>query len=131
MFWSTRLHNIGNNAKGLFSKNKPKVDAYLSLSQSAYREKRSTGDIIWAYRWIIAKAQKVKEKIYITGIDSSSAFDTIIREKLVLILKTIRNKDESQMVKFLLKDTKLQIKMSDIEPTTFNTNTGSPQGDKV
>ena len=33
------------------------------------------------------------------------------------------------MVKFLLKDTKLQIKMSDIKPTTFNTNIGSPQGD--
>ena len=33
------------------------------------------------------------------------------------------------MVKFLLKDTKLQIKMSDIEPTTFNINIGSPQGD--
>ena len=59
---------------------KPKVDEYLSLSQSAYREKRSTGDIIWAYRWIIAKAQKVKEKIYITGIDLSSAFDIIIRK---------------------------------------------------
>ena len=59
---------------------KAKVDEYLPLSQSAYREKRSTGDIIWAYRWIIAKAQKVKEKIYITGIDLSSAFDTIIRK---------------------------------------------------
>ena len=68
---------------------KPKVDEYLYLSQSAYCEKRSTGDIIWAYRWIIAKAQKAKEKIYITGIDLSSAFDTIIREKLVVILETI------------------------------------------
>ena len=85
---------------------KPKVDEYFYLSQSAYREKRSTGDIIWAYRWIIAKAQKVKEKIYITGIDLSSAFDTIIREKLVVILETILHKDELQMVKFLLKDTK-------------------------
>ena len=62
---------------------KLKVDRYLSLSQSAYREKRSTGDIIWVYRWIIAKAQKAKEKIFITGIDLSSAFDTIIREKLL------------------------------------------------
>ena len=43
---------------------KPKVDRYLSLSQSAYREKRSTGDIIWAYRWIIAKAQSKREDIY-------------------------------------------------------------------
>ena len=33
------------------------------------------------------------------------------------------------MGKFLLKDTKLQIKMSDIEPITFNTNIGSRQGD--
>ena len=33
------------------------------------------------------------------------------------------------MVKFLLKDTKWQIKMSDIEPTTLNANIGSPQGD--
>ena len=44
-------------------------------------------------------------------------------------METILHKDELQMVKFLLKDTKLQIKMSDIEPTTFNTNIGSPQGD--
>ena len=32
------------------------------------------------------------------------------------------------MVKFLLKDTKLQIEMSDIKPITFNANTGLPQG---
>ena len=44
-------------------------------------------------------------------------------------MEAILHKDELQMVKFLLKGTKLQIKMSDIEPTTFNTNTGSPQGD--
>ena len=71
----------------------------------------------------------MKEKIYVTGIDLSSAFDTIIKEKLVVILETIPHKDELQMVMFLLKDTKLQIKMSVIEPNTFNTNIGSPQGD--
>ena len=85
---------------------KPKVDEYFYLSQSAYREKRSTGDIIWAYRWIIAKTQKVKEKIYIAGIDLSSSFDTIIREKLVVILETILHKDKLRIVKFLLKDSK-------------------------
>ena len=73
----------------------------------------------------------MKEKTYITGIDLSSAFDTIIKEKMVVILETILNKDELQMVKFLLKDTKLQIKMPDIELTTFKTNIGSRQGDKV
>ena len=34
-----------------------------------------------------------------------------------------------QLVKFLLKNTNLQIKMSDIGPTTFNTNVRSPQED--
>ena len=43
-------------------------------------------------------------------------------------METILHKDELQMVKFLLKDTKLQIEMSDIKPTTFNANTGLPQG---
>ena len=35
------------------------------------------------------------------------------------------------MVKFLLKDTNLQIKMSHAEPTTCNTNIGSPHGDSL
>ena len=91
--------------------------------------KKSAGGIIWAYNWIIAKAQKAKEKIYITGIDLSSAIDTIMTEKLTVILEAILDKDELQMVKFLFKDTKLQIKVSDIEPTTFNTNIVSLQGD--
>ena len=79
---------------------------------------------------MIAKAQKAKEKNYTSQVlVLSPAFDTIIREKLVVILETIRHKDELKLVKFLLKNTKLQINMSDIEPTTFNTNTGSPQGD--
>ena len=34
----------------LLARLKPKVDEYLSLSQSAYRQKRSTGDIAWAYK---------------------------------------------------------------------------------
>ena len=46
----------------VLAKMKPKVDEYLPLSQSAYREKINTGDIIWSYIWIIAKTQKVKEK---------------------------------------------------------------------
>ena len=47
------------------------------------------------YRWIIAKAQKAKEEIYVTGIDLSSAFDTIMRGKLTVILEAPLDKDES------------------------------------
>ena len=34
------------------------LNNYLSYTQSAYRTGRMTTDIVWAYRWIIAKIQK-------------------------------------------------------------------------
>ena len=80
----------------------PKVDQYLSHSQSAYRPNRSTSDIVWAYRWMIAKAQTVGIEINITGIDISSAFDTIIRSKLLDILNTFLDEDEIQIIRLLL-----------------------------
>ena len=59
-----------------------KVEQYLSASQAAYRPKRSTGDIVWAHRFIIGKVQLYQDlEVYITGIDMSSAFDTINRTK--------------------------------------------------
>ena len=39
------------------NRTKDKINRYLAQSQSAYRESRSTTDIIWAHRWIVAKAQ--------------------------------------------------------------------------
>ena len=47
---------------------KPKVDRYLSLSQSVYCEKRSTGDIIWAYRWIIALKHRKQKRRYLLQV---------------------------------------------------------------
>ena len=38
----------------------------------------------------------------------------MIKEKLIVILETILDEDELQMVQFRLKDTKLQTKISDI-----------------
>ena len=110
---------------------KSKVDKYLSAAQSAYRNSRSTGDIVWAYRWMIAKTQIVKETILVTGIDLSSAFDTIDRNKLIDILKDIVDEDELAMIKYLLKNTSLMINMKGVKATIFDTNIGSPQGDGI
>ena len=65
------------------------INAYLSSSQSAYRIGRSTADIIWAHRWLIAKTLKYRVAIHILGLDMSRAFDTIDRQKLLDILETI------------------------------------------
>ena len=58
------------------------VEEYLSHSQSAYPHDRSTWDIVWCNRFLAARVQKFQEEIMITGIDLTSAFDTIKQTKL-------------------------------------------------
>ena len=36
----------------------PKVDEYLSSSQSGFRRGRSTADVVFGYRWLCGKAQR-------------------------------------------------------------------------
>ena len=111
---------------------KDRVNVYLSASQSAYREKRSTSDIVCCHRWVAARIQKFQETVYITGIDMSSAFDTIRRQKLLEIFATFLEQDEVRIIQFLLSDTTLDIKMDGVsEPKEFSTNMGSPQGDAL
>lgn len=57
------------------------------------------------HRWLVAKAQKEHLRIYITGIDMSSAFDTIILEELVKILEKIVVDDEVMMCSLLCNTT--------------------------
>ena len=58
----------------LLQRTKPKVDQYLSASQSAYRPGRSTSDIVFAHRWLLAKVQTVETTLYLDGIDMTAAF---------------------------------------------------------
>ena len=108
-----------------------KTNTYLSKSQAAYREGRSTSDIVWTYRWIIAKVQEVKIKIYIVGIDMSSAFDTIDREKLVQIVESFLDEDEARIVRRLLSDTTLEVRVKGAKSESFESNIGSPQGGSI
>ena len=73
----------------------------------------------------------VKENIFITGIDQSSAFDTIDRTKLLKILSDIVNKDELILIRYLLANTSLEINMNKVVKERFETNVGSPQGDGI
>ena len=108
----------------------PKVEDYLSASQSAYRPNRSTSDIVWAHKFLTARIQKYRETIFITGIDMSSAFDTIKRKELLEILETFLDDDETRIIRYLLSDTSIEIKTnSNVTVEPFNTNVGSPQGD--
>ncbi|XP_029655445.1 uncharacterized protein LOC115229183 [Octopus sinensis] len=67
----------------------------------------------------------------ILGIDMSRAFDTIRRDKLMEILKTILDNDSIRMVRALLIDTELTVKIGPVESRSFKTSIGTPQGDSI
>jgi len=91
----------------------------------------STSDIIWAYKWIIAKTQLSQIRVYVTGIDMSSAFDTIRHDTLFNIVKNFLDEDEVRMIQLLLSNTTLDIRINKAEAEPFISNMGSPQGDAL
>ena len=104
-----------------------KINRCLAQSQSAYRKSRNTTDIIWVHRWIIAKTQIQDVTIYITSIDMSSAFDTTQRDQLIDIVKEILNEDEIRILRVILAETCLKLKVENAQTTTFEFNNGLPQ----
>ena len=109
---------------------RPRVEQYLSHTQSGFRPNRSTSDIVWAHRWLAAKAMKSKININITGIDMSAAFDTVDRQKLLEILQNILEEDEIRIIRFLLSNTTISVKVNgSSKPLPFKSNIGVPQGD--
>ncbi|GFO27527.1 endonuclease-reverse transcriptase [Plakobranchus ocellatus] len=84
---------------------RPRVEKYVSNSQSGFRPNRSTSDVVWAHRWITAKVLNATEvKVNITGIDMSAAFETINRTKILEILRDIIDEDELRIIRFLLSE---------------------------
>ena len=62
----------------------------------------------------------------------SAAFDTIDRATLLNILETIIEEDELRLVRFLLSNTCLNIRIGGTkEEKKFTSNIGTPQGDSL
>ena len=111
-------------------KTEDKINKHLPQSLSAYRKSRSTTDVTWAHRWMAAKTHVQYIAIFITGIDMSSAFDTIYRDELKIVEEFL-DEDDLQIVSTLLAETILEVKVENAQGTTFESNIGSRQGDSV
>ncbi|GFS24746.1 very-long-chain enoyl-CoA reductase [Elysia marginata] len=88
----------------VLNRTKHDINEYLSPSQSGFREWRSTSDIVWSHRWLVSKTY-AENRLFITGIDMSSPFDTIDRHLLPNILKNIIREDEQRIIMYLLSNT--------------------------
>jgi len=109
----------------------PEVERFLSPHQSGFRPSRSTPDAVWAHRWIAACAQRCKERFHILGIDLSRAFDTVNRDILLSVLEPLLDDDEIRLIRLLLRDTMLSLRLGNRLLSPFESSTGTPQGDSL
>ena len=103
---------------------------HVPHSQSAYQKDRSTTEQIFAFKILAEKA--ITSEDYHANIllmDMSKAFDTVDRKTLLEDLKRIVNPDELHMIKILLDEVKLAVRVGKTTGELFQTNVGVPQGD--
>ena len=68
---------------------------------------------------------------YQLSVHLSHAFDTIRRDKLLEVLKSILDEPELRMIRFLLAATSLEPSLSTGDCHAFASTTGTPQGDSL
>ena len=72
-----------------------------------------------------------KISFFISGIDVSSAFDTIYRDKMFKKVEEFLDEDDLPILNMLIAETTLEVKVENAQATTFESNFGSPQGDSI
>ena len=110
---------------------KDRYEEYISPSQSAYRQSRSTVDIVQTHRWLTAKIQKVEAKVHLSGIDMSSAFETINREHLLNIIKSNFDENVYRMIGFFFSNTTVEVRLRGATTSSFTSNIRSTQDDRI
>ena len=109
-----------------------KVDQYTGPWQAAYKQGRSCSDIVWCQRMLVAVVQNKHFHFHKMGIDMSSAFDTIKRSTILnLLLDTGCSEDDIRLVRFLLSNTVLKIRVNSSFSVEFVTTLGAFQGDSL
>eukprot|EP00117_Sycon_ciliatum_P021211 scpid86710/ scgid5936/ len=84
-----------------------------------------------AHRWMAAIAQKYQSVIEIHGIDMSKAFDTVSREKLLSTMRAIVTEDDIRLVRILLSNTTISVRLGKEVSPDFKSTIGTPQGDSL
>ncbi len=107
-----------------------RIRSKIPLSQAAYQGGRNTTEHVFTCKILAEKAiTSDNYKTNILLLDMSKAFDTVQRNSLVKQLKSILEDDELHMIKILLTDVKLRVRMGKRMGEEIVTNIGVPQGD--
>ena len=107
-----------------------KFQEKIPVTQAAYKEGRSTTEMVFSFKILAEKAITSKQyQANLLLLDMSKAFDTVKRPTLLSDLKDFIDEDELHMIKIMLEDVQLQVKVKNSIGQPFKTNIGVPQGD--
>ena len=105
-----------------------KTDKFTGDCQSGFKRGRSCADIVWAQRMWVSVVMSKHWDFHKMRIDMSRAFDTIKRSKTLDVLHQAGcNNDALRLVRLLLADTRLKVRVKTAHSAEFETTIGSPK----
>ena len=108
------------------------VDNYTGPWQCGYKKNRSCADIIWSQRMLISIVLRKQYEFHKMGIDMSSAFDTIRRSTILSLLEDAGcSEDGIRLVRLLLSNTKIRVRVNSSLSAEFISTDGAFQGDTL
>ncbi len=109
-----------------------KFKEHIPNTQAAYQAGRSTTEHVFSIKILAEKAITSSDyKLHILLLDMSKAFDTVRRGELLKIMRDFLDQDELHMMKILIEDVQLSVRVGKSHSSMFNTNIGIPQGDSL
>ena len=134
---SLRPLTLCNGARKLLSlitlkRIESKIDQYTGPWQAAYKRGRSCSDLVWSQRILTSLVMKKNWSFHKMGLDMSSAFDTIKRSTILsLLVDAGCSEDDIRLVRFLLSNIKIRVKVESEVSIEFESSVGGPQGDSL
>ena len=107
-----------------------RVDNEIPPTQAAYRTGRGTTEQLLTIKLMAEKAATTPN--YTTNLllmDMSKAFDRVERGRIIQDLKEFLEEDELHLIKILMEDVRLAVRVGKEPGKQFKTNIGIPQGD--
>ena len=108
------------------------VDNYTGPWQCGYKVGHGCADIVWSQQMLISVVMRKHCEIHKMGIDMSSAFDTIKRSTILRLLEDAGcSVDDLRLVRLLLANTTVTVRVNNEISAAFISTRGAFQGDSL
>ena len=134
---SLRPLNLLNGVRKILSvialsRTQTQINNYTGPWQCGYKIGRSCADIVWSQRMLISVVLRKHYEFHKMGIDMSSAFDTIKRSTILRLLEDAGcSEDDVRLVRLLLANTGVKVRVNSEISAEFISTNGSFQGDSL